>query len=130
MLGSLVLLVIAAVGVAWLGRSQLSASDVLRAMVIQAPAAWLIFSIALLLFGIRPAWTAAGWVVAALAFLIGELGVAFGLPGWALDLSPFTHTPMVPQVPITWTPLVVMTLIAAVLIAIAVVAFDRRDIPS
>lgn len=129
-LGSLVLLVIAAVGVAWLGRSQLGASDVLRAMVIQAPAAWLIFSIALLLLGIRPAWTAAGWVVAALAFLIGELGVAFGLPGWALDLSPFTHTPKVPQVPITWTPLVVMTLVAAVFIAIAVVAFDRRDIPS
>ena len=129
LLGTLVLLLVAAVGVAWLGRTHLTGTDVLRAMAVQAPAAWLIFSIALLLFAVRPAWTAAGWVVAALAFLVGELGVAFGLPGWALDLSPFTHTPKVPQVPITWTPLVVMTLIAAALITAAVMAFDRRDIP-
>lgn len=130
LLGTVVLLVIAAAGVAWLGRAQLSASDVLRAMLVQAPAAWLIFSIAPLLFALRPAWTAAGWVVAALALLVGELGVAFGLPGWALDLSPFTHTPKVPQVPITWTPLVVMTLVAVTFAGVALVFFGRRDIPS
>lgn len=129
-LGSVLLLLVAAAGVALLARSQITVADVFRALLVQAPAAWLLFAIAVLLFAVRPAWTAAGWVVAALAVLVGELGAAFGLPGWALDLSPFTHTPRVPQMAITWTPLVLMTALAGVLFAVAMVAFDRRDIPS
>lgn len=130
LLGTVVLLLVAAAGIAVLARSQLAVSDVFRALLVQAPAAWLLVSIALLIYAVRPAWTAAGWVVAALAFLVGELGVAFGLPGWALDLSPYTHTPRVPQVPIAWTPLAAMTVLAVACMLIAARAFDRRDIPS
>lgn len=127
--GTVVLLVVAASCVALLSHSQLAATEVFKALLIQAPAAWLIFAIALAIFAGRPAWTPAGWVIAALAFLIAELGVAFGLPGWVLDLAPFTHTPRVPQVPITWTPLVLLSTAAVALVVAAALAFDRRDIP-
>ena len=51
-----------------------------------------------------------------------------GLPQWLRDLSPFEH---VPQVPATWfdaVPLVVLTVVAAVLTAVGLAAFRRRDI--
>jgi ABC-2 type transport system permease protein len=57
--------------------------------------------------------------------LIGE---ALHLPSWVLDLRPFSATPYVPYEPLTWTPLILMTLSAAVLAWVGLDRFARRDV--
>ena len=49
-------------------------------------------------------------------------------PSWLLDLLPFSATPYLPYEPLTWTPLVLMTLVAAVLTWVGLDRFARRDV--
>jgi ABC-2 type transport system permease protein len=66
-------------------------------------------------------------VLAAMWFIV-LIGDALHLPGWLLDVLPFSATPTQPLEPLTWTPLLVMTLVAAGLTWTGLDRFARRDV--
>jgi len=55
-------------------------------------------------------------------------GDAVHLPSRLLDVLPFSATPHQPLKPLTWTPLVVMTLVAVGLVWTGLNRFVRRDV--
>jgi ABC-2 type transport system permease protein len=100
---------------------------VLAGALVQAPAAWVIAGIALALFGIAPRASAAAWGAVALCVLIGEIGPVADVGDWLLDVSPFTHVPLLPGGEMTAAP-ITLALIAAAVGAAGFAAFRRRDV--
>ncbi|OSC48832.1 hypothetical protein B5181_41385, partial [Streptomyces sp. 4F] len=56
------------------------------------------------------------------------LGQILQFPGWMNDLSPFGHVPRLPAADMNWTPLLVLTLVAAGLVRLGLAGFRRRDL--
>ncbi len=104
--------------------------DGVGAAVVQIPAAATLAALALLLYAVAPARSGLGWVAVGLAFLVGQLGTLLGLPAAVRDLSPFTHVAAVPVEAVRVLPLLGLVAVAAALTAVALVAIDRRDVPS
>jgi ABC-2 type transport system permease protein len=103
---------------------------VLAVALAQIPAAWVITSLVVTLFGWAPRATVAAWGVLVTFILLGEFGVLWNTPEWLMNLSPFQHTPHLP-VASGWTlPLLALTATAAVLGAAGFVGWRRRDIPA
>lgn len=105
-------------------------ADSLAANLARVPAAWLLAAVALLLFAARPAWLALGWLLAVFSVLAGPYGDLLGVPDWLRSFSVFQHVPNVPVESVEWPPLAAMTAATAALVALAVAAFDRRDVPA
>ncbi|OBA77986.1 ABC transporter permease [Mycobacterium sp. 1164966.3] len=94
----------------------------------QLPAVWLLSAVTVALFGLAPRFTPVAWGVLVgfvALYLIGSLA---GFPQWLLDLEPFAHTPRVGGGDFTTVPLVWLLATDAVLIALGVTAFRRRDL--
>ncbi|MBO8189433.1 ABC transporter permease [Streptomyces spirodelae] len=129
--GTLVLLLgalgLGLAGAASVGDGDLFA-DLLGAGLAYAPALWVTGGVAVLLFGWAPRATALAWAVPAYGFAVGYVGKLLDLPGWLNDLSPFGHIPQLPATELRWTPLVLLTLVAAALIAGGLAGFRRRDL--
>ncbi|SBT50638.1 ABC transporter permease [Micromonospora auratinigra] len=102
----------------------------LGAGLAQAPAAWVLAGLAVLLYGLAPRLAPVTWGALAVCVLLGQLGAVLELDQWLLDLSPFTHTPQVLRP--TWSalPLVTLTLLALLLAAAGLTTFRRRDLPT
>ncbi|WP_328299971.1 ABC transporter permease [Streptomyces sp. NBC_00435] len=101
------------------------------ACLAQLPAVWVIGAVTALLHGAAPTYAVAGWAVAGVALALGWIGPALGLPRAVLDLSPFAHLPRLPSSePLTWAPLLTLTALAVVLLAAALTALRRRDLPA
>lgn len=98
------------------------------AMLVQLPATLVLGGVAVALFGLLPRFTGLAWAVLVAALLLGQLGELLQLPQWLMDLSPYTHVPQVPVVPMSWTPMVLLTLVAAAFMAAGVAGFRRRDV--
>ncbi|MEV0677574.1 ABC transporter permease [Actinosynnema sp. NPDC050436] len=98
------------------------------AAVAHVPAVWVVAGIALALFGVLPKLTPVVWAFLVVFLLLGQLGPLLGLDRWAMDLSPFSHIPKVPGVEVTAGPLVWLTVVAGVLVAVGFAGFRRRDI--
>jgi len=96
--------------------------------VVYLPAILLTAALAVLLFGVLPRAAAAAWAVVAFAFIVGWLGGLLDLPQWGEDLSPFTHVPGVPAESVTATPLLVLSLLTVLGVALGWAGFRRRDI--
>lgn len=103
---------------------------VVAAALVAVPAQWVLVGVVVLLFGLVPRLTALSWAVLTAFFLVGELGRLLEAPDWVLDVSPFTHVPRLPGMAMTWTPLIVLVLVAAALVAVGMVGFRRRDLES
>ena len=93
-----------------------------------APAVAVIAGLAVLLVGCAPRQVAVAWAALAFCFVLGWLGGLLDPPRWVNEISPFWHTPAVPVDDVTWGTLGVLTLVAAVLVALGVAGFRRRDI--
>lgn len=104
--------------------------DSVAAELVRVPPAWLLLAVALLLVAWRPAWSWLAWLLALTSVLFGIYGDLLGIPDWLRQFSVFQHVPNVPVDPLRWTPLVVMTLVAVALVALAAVCFRRRDVPA
>jgi ABC-2 type transport system permease protein len=102
----------------------------LGASLVQIPAAWVMVSIVILVFGLVPRYVVAGWAALVTFLLLGELGPAFDLPQGVMDVSPFAHTPRLPGAEMTYTPIVWLLAVAVVFGAVGVYGFRRRDITS
>ncbi|HLF59547.1 MAG TPA: MprA protease, GlyGly-CTERM protein-sorting domain-containing form [Acidimicrobiia bacterium] len=101
---------------------------VLEAAMIQIPAVWVVVGIAVALFGLAPKLSEAVWGVLVAFFLLGQLGRILQFPQWSLNLSPFSHIPALPAAELTMTPLLVLTSLAVLLVAIGLAGFQRRDV--
>ncbi|WP_369206992.1 ABC transporter permease [Streptomyces sp. PU-14G] len=93
-----------------------------------APALWVTGGVAVLLFGWVPRAAPLAWAVPAYGFVVGYLGKLLDLPGWLNDLSPFGHVPQLPSADMRWTPVVLLALVAAALVAAGLAGFRRRDL--
>lgn len=104
-----------------------------RAMLsslLMAPAVWLVVAVPLALVGVLPRWaTTVGWLVLVWCVLTGYFGQVLGLPDWLAQSSPFGHVPLWSAQPMRWTPIVVLTLLAAAVLAAAITGIRRRDLP-
>jgi ABC-2 type transport system permease protein len=93
------------------------------------PAVMTFVGFAVLLFGWVPRLTVPlSWGVLVAMWVVVLLGDALHLPAWLLDTLPLSATPYQPLEPMSWTPLLVMTLAAVVLGWIGLDRFQRRDI--
>jgi ABC-2 type transport system permease protein len=102
----------------------------LAGTVVQLPAVWLLSSVTVLLFGVLPRLAAAAWAALAVCMVVSLVGTGAGLDQWVLDISPFTHLPKLPGGDVTALPLVLLTVIAAVVAVVGITGFRRRDLPS
>ncbi|OEV27940.1 ABC transporter permease [Streptomyces nanshensis] len=98
------------------------------AALAYAPALWVTAGVAALLFGWLPKATAAAWIVPVYAFVVGYLGQILRFPGWMNNISPFGHVPQLPAAEMDWTPVAVLTAVAAALLAAGLAGFRRRDL--
>lgn len=98
------------------------------AALAYAPALWVTVGVTVALFGWYPRAGAAAWLVPVYAFLVGYLGPILQFPDWMNNLSPFGHVPALPAAEMSWTPLLVLTAVAAVLIGLGLAGFRRRDV--
>jgi len=98
------------------------------AALAQIPAAWVITSVVLTVFGWAPRLTAAVWGLLAVFIALGEFGVLWNAPQWLMDLSPFQHTPLLPVGSDGIGALAALTATAAALAALGYLGWRRRDL--
>lgn len=103
--------------------------DALAGSLNTAPIAWL---------GVGAAALATGWLPSAVG-AVGALPVAGGFllnvvtqsmhaPGWVVNLSPFAHLAAVPNVAPDWAAITALTAIGALLAALGITGYARRDL--
>ncbi len=102
---------------------------ILAGTLVQLLAVWVVASLAILLFGLLPRLSAVAWAVPALCLLILLVGQTLQFDQWFLDISPFTHIPHLPGGTVSATPLVTLTVLAALVTAAGLVGLRRRNIP-
>ena len=100
----------------------------LGATLAYAPALWLTAGLAVTVFGLTPRVIGLAWAVLVYGGFVTYFGGLLDLPGWMLDLSPFQHIPRMPADDFTAVPLLILTMIAAALIAVGLTGFRRRDV--
>ncbi|MFH8445277.1 ABC transporter permease [Streptomyces sp. NPDC018026] len=101
---------------------------ILGACLVQLPAVWVIGGAAVLLHGLLPRAAVAAWAVAGAVLLLGWVGPALDVPQSVLDVSPFGHLPKLPGGEMSWSPVLVLVLIAGALVAAGLAGLRRRDL--
>ena len=99
-----------------------------QAFMAYLPAIWVMIGVAVLLVGLFPKATGAAWGYFAFVFLVSFLG---GMPDLIPEplqkISPLKHIPQLPLEEATAAPLIILTVIAAVLTAAGIIFYKRRD---
>lgn len=110
------------------GRLGEALADGLASQLVVYPAVAVLVGIAVALHGWLPRAVSVAWAALAVSLLVGQLGPLLQLPQAAMDLSPFTHLPQLPAAPMTWTPVITLLVLAAVLCCFGALTFRRRDL--
>ncbi|MEU1983354.1 ABC transporter permease [Nocardia sp. NPDC019395] len=100
----------------------------LAAALVQLPAIWVFAALTVALFGLVPRWTPVAWGLLTAAIAVFLLGSISGAPQWLRNLEPFSHAPKVPGVEYTVTPTILVTAVAAVLLAAGLAGIRARDV--
>jgi ABC-2 type transport system permease protein len=100
------------------------------ASLAYAPALWVFVGSAAALFGAIPRLTGLAWAMLGAIAFIGFLGPLLQLPDWVFQVSPLEHVPRMPVADFDVVPELVLTAIAAALLAIGMFGFRRRDLAS
>ena len=103
-------------------------TDLLGAQLAYAPALWATTAVAVAAFGLWPRATGLAWAVLVWSLVAMYLGALLQLPQWLLNLSAYQHIPRLPVADLAVTPLILLTLIAAALVAAGIAGFRRRDL--
>ncbi|GAA4426448.1 exporter of polyketide antibiotics [Georgenia halophila] len=107
----------------WVWRAALAALSYLPAVALTA-------AVAVALYGLVPRAAGLAWILVVWAFFAMYFGDLLDLPEWARAVSPFHHVPLVPNEDYDAAPLLVMSGVAAALVAAGFVGFRRRDVTS
>lgn len=102
---------------------------VLAAAMSQLPAVWVLTGATMALYGALPRLASLSWGVLAFCLILGQLGQILQFPQWSLNLSPFSHIPMIPAADFVATPFAILLALAAALIVAGMTGFRTRDIP-
>lgn len=92
------------------------------------PGLAIVGAVAVLLCGAFRRATWAAWVFVAAVAVIEMLGETLDLPSWSRDLSPFQHLGRRPGTEVDWLAMVLLLVVAAVIAAMGIQAFVRRDL--
>jgi ABC-2 type transport system permease protein len=104
---------------------------VLGGALVQLPAVWVMAGIGAALFGLAPRLVVgATWAILAVVLFITLFGEPLRLDQRVQDLSPFAHLPRLPAAAFTATPVAWLLAAAALLAAVGLAAFRRRDLAS
>ena len=104
------------------------ARDIIVGSVVQLPAIAVLIGVCVFGFGLlRRGSTRIGWLAYAVCAAVLFLQAA-DVPRIVVDLSPFSHVPLVPTDDVTALPMVVLTLVAVLLVGAGFVGFVRRDV--
>ena len=102
--------------------------EVLVATMAYLPPVVVVIGLTAALFGLRPGVAVWAWLLIVYAFFFGMFGALLELPGVVADLSPFNHLTVMPLDRIEALPLILLAAIAAALLLIGRMLFDRRDL--
>jgi len=93
------------------------------------PAVMVLVGIAVLLLGYLPRLAVSlSWGVVAALWFVMIIGDALHVPSWVLHVLPFSATPYLPAEPMSWTPVIVMTVVAIALTWAGLDRFVTRDV--
>ncbi|MEU4295110.1 hypothetical protein AB0E63_43405 [Kribbella sp. NPDC026596] len=118
-----------AVSTTWSTGSSGAFGAVLKSGMDYLPAELVLAGIALALFGSWPRGFGFAWVGYAVATFIAFLGPGLKLAQWVLDLAPTTHVGNPPLGTADTGNLFALAAVAAALVLVGFIAFDRRDVP-
>jgi len=98
--------------------------------IAQLPGVLVIGAVVIALIGLAPRAAAPlAWLVLIGSIVLGPLfGPTLGAPQWVQDLSPFTHSPKVPAVPMDASAVVALVVTVAVVTAAGLTLLRRRDL--
>ncbi len=132
MIGSTVMMVAAGLGLGLSGASSMSDSGMvltlLGAALAYLPALWVTAGVTIVLFGLVPRAATLAWIVPLYGFVVSYLGQNLQFPEWTNNLSPYGHIPRLPADDLSMTPLMLLTVLAAVLAVGGLLAFREREV--
>lgn len=99
-----------------------------RAALVTVPAAFVFIGIVVVVFGFLPKAIMLAWVPLAITSIVVFFGELLELPNWALHLSPFEFLPAVPAEPLQLWPLIWLSVVGLVGVAVGLWGFSRRGI--
>ncbi|MQA08050.1 MAG: ABC transporter permease [Pseudonocardiaceae bacterium] len=130
--GSVLMVLLAGLGFGISGASSMGDGSflpkLLGASLAYVPALWVCAGVAVALFGLLPRLAALAWIVPIYGFIVGYLGQILQFPEWLNNVSPFGHIPQLPADELRLTPLVILTVLAAALIAAGMAGFRERGV--
>jgi ABC-2 type transport system permease protein len=102
----------------------------LGASLVQLAGILVIGAVVIAAVGLSPRVVGAvSWALLMASSLLGPLfGPTLKLRQWAQDLSPFTHIPKAPAVPVTAAPVLALTAVVATLALTGLVSLRRRNL--
>lgn len=103
--------------------------DGLAGALNTAAIAWLAVGAAAFATGWLPSWAGAiGALPVAGGFLLTVVTQGVQAPAWLVNLSPFAHLATVPDSAPDWSALAALTVIGAILAALGIAGYRRRDL--
>lgn len=104
--------------------------DGVVAMLGYLPAMLVLIGLAALLVGLAPKLAAATWAMIVVGFVLTMFGDLLELPDWVMRLSPFESLPQVPAESFSVTQSIAVSAVGLALLAVGLVGYRRRDIPT
>ncbi|MBI5460126.1 hypothetical protein [Methanobacterium sp.] len=101
---------------------------ILTAIMAYLPAVWIFCGISMALFGWLPRFTSLSWAVLGLIVVIDLLSGFYDLTPLIKNLSPYTNVPKLLVGDTLGWSLFLVLMVAALLILIGIVGYNRRDI--
>jgi ABC-2 type transport system permease protein len=98
------------------------------AALVQAPAVWVVATLAIAAWSVAARWGSVGWVLLAGFLLLGQLGALLGLPESVLQLSPYAHAPKAPAEAVHWLPQGALVAVALLVLGGAWTRYRARDV--
>lgn len=93
-----------------------------------APAVVLIVALAVAVHSLAPRLHLLPWAITGWSLVINWIGAVLGMPQWMLDATPFAALPQIPAESMSWTPVILESLLAAGLLALGWWGYRRRDL--